>query len=58
MAALLVAEIGGPKWPGLELELGSALEECVRSGMAQGGADAALEEPPSEVAVAQAGASP
>ena len=58
LAASVVAEIGGPKWPGVELEPGSALEECNGSGGAQGGAEAALEEPPSEVAVAQAGMSP
>ena len=58
VAASVVAETGGPKWPGVELEPGSALEECVRSGRAHGGAEAALEEPPSDVAVAQAGMSP
>jgi len=52
-AASVVADIG-PKWPVGGFELGSELLEC----MGPGGAEAALSEPPSDVAVAQAGGSP
>ena len=58
VAASVVAETVGPKWPGVELEPSSALEECVRSGTAHGGAEVALGGPPSDAAVAQAGMSP
>ena len=57
-AASVVAKIGGPKWPDVELELGSRLGECIGSGRTAGGAEAALEEPSSDAVAAQVGGSP
>ena len=52
-AASVVAGIG-PNWPVGGFEQSSRLSECIGTG----GAEAALSEPPSDVAVAQAGGSP
>ena len=53
VAASIVADVG-PKWPVAVFELSSGWLECTGTG----GAEAALSEPPSDVAVAHAGGSP